>query len=145
MKSAYYASKLKAVLLVLTCMLAVTSICAAGTVQINSEQLEGLIAQNVPVVDVRTANEWRATGIIPGSHLLTFFDEQGNYNVHNWLTRFTEIAKPHDPVAIICAVGNRSEVISGFLTQQLGYQKVYNVTWGIENWIQQTRPVDNWP
>ncbi len=122
------------------------STAGAQVIEISTnEQLESLIAEGVPVVDLRTPEEWRATGIISGSKLLTFFDSQGNYDVGAWLGSFTAIARPEDEVAVICAVGNRSHVVTRFLQQQLGYARLYNVSKGIDHWIRSGRPVDPWP
>jgi len=40
-------------------------------------------------VDVREEFEWIKTGIIEGSHLITFFDSAGNYDVTKWMLRLT--------------------------------------------------------
>ena len=118
----------------------------AQTVDIfSNERLESLIREGVPVVDLRTPEEWKATGVISGSELLTFFDSHGNYDLGSWLTSFVAIAEPQDEVALICAVGNRSFVVSRFLVQQFGYQKLYNVNNGIEHWIRSGKPVKKWP
>ena len=113
--------------------------------QTSTQELVTMVEEGVTVVDVRTPDEWRATGVIPDSHLLTFFDSRGNYNVHDWLSKFTAIAKPDDSVVIICAVGNRSHVISSFLSSELGYEKVHNATQGIEAWISDGQSVERWP
>ena len=113
--------------------------------QASSQDLERLLQENVPLIDVRTQFEWRQTGIIPNSHLLMFFDERGNYDVDEWLKKLDEIVKPDEPVAIICRVGNRSAVISDFLTGKMGYKQVYNITYGIDHWIRTERPVEPWP
>ncbi len=60
----------------------------AESMQINAQQLQQLIAAGVPVVDVRTPEEWRATGVIPDSHLITFFDQRGNYDLNGWRSRY---------------------------------------------------------
>ena len=50
----------------------------AELVNIDSAELARLIAKGVPVIDIRTKPEWDETGIVPGSHPLTFFDEKGD-------------------------------------------------------------------
>ncbi len=121
-------------------------IVSAQIIQIETnEQLESLIRDGVAVVDIRTPEEWKATGVLPESKLLTFFDLNGNYNLRQWLPAFTEIAKPQDKVALICAVGNRSHAVSQFLHQQFGYAQIYNVTRGIDHWISSGNSVQPWP
>ena len=107
----------------------------------DNSQLQSLIDAGVPIIDVRTAGEWKQTGIIPNSHLLTFFDEQGKYDVQTWLGALQNIAQPDQPMALICATGGRTKAIAHFLSTQLGYQQVYNVSEGIYAWIKEGREV----
>jgi len=113
----------------------------ADTVNIDAATLERLRAEGVPVVDIRTAPEWQQTGIVPGSHLLTFFDSRGEAEPEAWLARLQAIAKPGQPVVLICRSGNRSTVVSRFLTENAGYAKVYNVEAGIRGWLKDAHPV----
>ena len=106
----------------------------AVVVDIDNGELNKLMATGVPVIDIRTSPEWQQTGIIPGSHPLTFFDEQGRANPSAWLDKARAIAKPGDPVIVICRTGNRTKVLSQFLSDQAGYAKVYNVKSGIVAW-----------
>ena len=106
-------------------------------IDIDNGQLNKLMATGVPVIDIRTFPEWQQTGIIPGSHPLTFFDEQGRANTSAWLEKARAIAKPGDPVIVICRSGNRTKVLSQFLRDQAGYAKVYNVTNGINAWAKE--------
>lgn len=113
----------------------------ADTVNIDASTLERLRAEGVPVVDIRTAPEWQQTGVVPGSHLLTFFDSRGEAEPEAWLARLQAIAKPGQPVVVICRSGNRSATVSRFLTENAGYTKVYNVEAGIRGWIKDAHPV----
>ena len=116
--------------------LLLTAVAGAEPVQdIDNTQLQDLIAAGVPVIDVRTAGEWQQTGIIAGSHLMTFFDEQGKYDAQGWLQALQRIAQPDQPVALICATGGRTKAIGQFLNTQVGYQQVYNVGEGIYAWM----------
>lgn len=123
----------------------VSSTAMPDVLQASSQDLEQLLQENVSLIDVRTQYEWRQTGVISNSHLLMFFDERGNYDVDAWLKKLDEIVKPDEPVAIICHVGNRSAVISDFLVRRIGYEQVYNITYGIDHWIRTERPVVPWP
>ena len=117
----------------------------AEIVEASNPELQELIQNQVPVIDVRTSGEWRVTGVIEESHLLTFFDQRGQYDVEDWMSRLSKIAQPDDEVILICAVGNRSSVIGKFLSSKMGFDKVYNVTDGIDSWIRQGYPVIRWP
>ena len=112
----------------------------AEVIQVDNAELQKLLDQGVPLIDVRTASEWQQTGVIAGSHLLTFFDESGNYNAKDWLEKFTAIAQPEQPVVLICAVGGRTQAITHFLDQKVGYKQVHNVTAGIRAWINAGKP-----
>lgn len=112
----------------------------AEVIEADSADLQKLIADGVTVVDIRTRDEWRETGVIEGSHLLTFFDEQGRYDVPGWLAELDKIARPNERIAVICAVGTRSMMLTHFLDTKAGYSNVINVTRGIVTWIQEGHP-----
>lgn len=122
------------------CCFLAASVARADIVDIDSAELARLSAAGVPVIDIRTAPEWEETGIVAGSHPLTFFDERGQADPAAWLQKAKSIAKPGEPVIVICRSGNRTKAVSQFLSQQAGYAKVYNVKSGIRAWIQEGRP-----
>jgi rhodanese-related sulfurtransferase len=113
----------------------------ADIVDVDNAELARLTAAGVPVIDIRTAQEWQETGVVPGSHLITFFDERGKADPAAWLEKARVVAKPGQPVAVICRSGNRTRAVSQFLSQQAGYGKVYNVKEGIRGWTRENRPV----
>ena len=64
--------------LLLCCALALAALAArAEVIDIDSAQLAQMTKNGVTVIDIRTKPEWEETGIVPGSKLLTFFDERG--------------------------------------------------------------------
>ncbi len=113
----------------------------AEIIDIDNAQLATLLSSGIPLIDVRTQSEWLETGLVPGSHPLTYFDERGNANPTAWLQKVKAYAKPGDPVIIICRSGHRSKAVSQFLSQQAGYSKVYNVKGGIRGWLMENRPI----
>lgn len=113
----------------------------AEVVDIDNAELARLSAAGIPLIDVRTAPEWEETGIVPGSHPITFFDSTGKANTAAWLEKAKAVARPGDPVAVICRSGARTRLVSQLLSQQAGYAKVYNVREGIRAWIREGRPV----
>ncbi len=128
--------------LLVACCCGIAAFAArADIVDIDSAELAKLAASGVPVIDIRTRPEWEETGIVPGSHLLTFFDERGKADPATWLEHAKSIAKPGDPVIVICRSGNRTKALSQFLSQRAGYAKVYNVRNGIVAWGKEGRPV----
>ena len=105
----------------------------ADRIDIDNEKLQSLIEEGVPVVDVRRVDEWKTTGVIDGSHLLTFFDEKGNYDQKKWLGELTELLNPEEPFVLICQSGARSFNVSDWLGKN--FNQVYNVQEGIGHWI----------
>ena len=101
---------------------------------IDSYQLRDLIARGVVVVDVRTEPEWRDTGIISKSHLITFFDPDGKYDVKTWMGKLKKIATKNEPVIIICRSGRRSLIVAEYLSENESYNKIYNAVEGINGW-----------
>lgn len=122
--------------LMLSCLLVLFPVwVSAEVIDIDNAQLEKLLKAGVPLIDIRTAAEWEETGIVAGSRLLTFFDERGRYDAAAWLEKARQVAKPAEPVIVICRSGNRTKPVSQLLSQQAGYTTVYNVRNGIKAWI----------
>jgi rhodanese-related sulfurtransferase len=122
--------------------LALTALTArADVVDIGNVETERLLKSGVTIIDIRTQPEWEETGILPGSHLITFFDERGRADPAAWLDKVKPFAKPGDPVIVICRSGNRTKAVSQFLAKQAGYSTVYNVKDGIRGWQREKYPV----
>lgn len=113
----------------------------AEVVNIDNAELARLAASGVAVIDIRTEGEWKETGVIAGSRLLTFFDEKGRADPPAWLDKVKAVAKPDQPVILICRSGNRTRAATQFLAQQAGYKTVYNATTGINSWSREGRPL----
>ncbi|HAY26654.1 MAG TPA: rhodanese-like domain-containing protein [Candidatus Accumulibacter phosphatis] len=113
----------------------------AEVVDIGNAELARLLAAGVPVIDIRTAGEWKQTGVVPNSRLLTFFDERGRADAPAWLQQVQGVAKANEPVIVICRSGNRTRAASQLLSQQAGYRTVYNVRDGIRAWAAEGRPL----
>jgi rhodanese-related sulfurtransferase len=125
----------------LALLLSLSAAVQAEVTHINNEKTSELLAEGIPLIDVRTQSEWKQTGIVEGSHLLTFFDEKGNYDIKKWVAGLEEIAGKDKPFMLICAVGGRTGNISQFLDQKMGFTKVHNVERGIVQWLSANKPV----
>lgn len=123
----------------LAAIVSFAGLAQAEIIDVDNAQLAELARKGTPVVDIRTAGEWRESGIVPGSHLITLFDEQGRADPE-WLNKIKAVAKPDQPVAVICRSGNRTKAASRMLSEQ-GYAKVYNVKNGIRAWAGEGRPL----
>ncbi|MBL8407844.1 MAG: rhodanese-like domain-containing protein [Candidatus Accumulibacter sp.] len=111
----------------------------AEVVDIDNAELARLLAAGVPLIDIRTAGEWQETGVVAGSKLLTYFDERGGSNPPVWLQKVQEVARPDQPLIVICRSGNRTRAASQFLSEQAGYRTVYTVKGGIRAWEKEGR------
>lgn len=124
---------------------ALFGLCVAATqaavINIDNAELTRLAASGVAVVDIRTEPEWKATGVIADSKLLTFVDEKGRIDASGWLEKIKSVAKPEQPIILICRSGNRSVAATQFLSQQAGYKTVYNAKGGINAWVKEGRSI----
>lgn len=118
---------------------------------LSNEELKARIAAGAPVVDIRRPEEWKQTGVVPGSHLITFFDKDGKTNPNFGPELMKVISGPSDEVIFICRTGNRSSVLSTYLAEKAGFIHVGNVEKGITDWIKDggevtapTLPADCW-
>lgn len=107
---------------------------------LDNSQLKTLLEQDVSIIDIRRPDEWRQTGIIENSKLLTFVDANGKVNPE-FLSRFTSTVAKDDPVILICRTGNRTSHLARHLVEEMGYTNVYNVRNGIMQWIGEKQPV----
>ena len=106
----------------------------------DNDQLKALLAQGVPIYDIRRPEEWRSTGVVEGSRKLTFVDAGGRPNPE-FLPRFTAEVGKDDPVVLICRTGSRTDKLARDLMEKQGYTQVYNVRHGITGWIAGNNPV----
>lgn len=107
---------------------------------IDNDQLKALRQQGVPVYDIRRPEEWRETGIVEGSRLLTFVDARGQL-LPDFLPRLTTEVAKDQPVILICRTGSRTDTLARYLVEELGYTQVYNVRDGITRWRRDGHPV----
>ena len=108
---------------------------AIEIININNLELIELNKKGLPVIDIRTYDEWKETGVIPKSHLLTFFDIDGKHNFNNWITNLDKIISLEDPFILICRSGNRSKIVSEIVLSKNISNTIYNSKEGIIGWI----------
>lgn len=101
--------------------------------------VEKMINDNIVMIDVRRVDEWKRTGVIKNAHLLTFFDEFGNYDIENWIKKFEELVTSKEQTfVLICAHGNRTRTIGNFLIEQ-GYKNTSHLFGGMALWLQEMK------
>ena len=106
----------------------------AEIVDVNNEQITELSNSNIPIVDVRRGSEWEQTGVVPNSILLTFFDEEGDYNYHQWYEKLRLEIDESKPIILICRSGKRSKIIAQMMNENFDHV-IYNAKRGIISWI----------
>ena len=104
--------------------------------EVNNEKIKILLESSVPLIDIRTEGEWNETGVINSSHLLTFFEKDGNYNYKKWMIEVEEIADENGPVIIMCRSGRRSRIVSNMIIKENSEYLIYHATNGIKSWIE---------
>jgi rhodanese-related sulfurtransferase len=117
------------------------TLAQAEIVNVGNEQLKALILKGTPVVDLRTAGEWRQTGVLKGSQMITLFDEQGRADPVAWAREVDKVAAAGKPLILICRTGNRSGVAAQMLEKAGRKGTIYNVTAGIAGWMREGQPV----
>ena len=101
---------------------------------VNNNQIKELLKSGVSIIDIRTPAEWKNTGIIPKSNLLTFFDNSGNYNFDKWQKELKKIISNNDPFVLICRSGRRSGIVANMISKESN-AIIYDANGGINSWI----------
>ena len=135
--------KLYAFKIILIINVLVASFAFSDVIEIGNIELKSLLQKKIPLIDIRRKDEWKSTGIVENSILMTFFDKNGKANTNEWLKELNKIANKNDPVILICRTGRRTGIISKFLSEKVGYKLIYDVTDGITDWIKKGNTVVN--
>lgn len=126
-------------------LMLVLAACAGGVKDLSPEALQAMQAHGALVVDVRTPEEWRETGLIPGSKGLTYFDANGGSDKAGWLRQLGGLqATPDRPVILVCRSGGRSTAVGQMLIDDAGYSKVYQLQGGMRGWRSEHQPLERW-
>jgi len=115
---------------------------AATVGDLIDDQLIDMAAAGVPLIDIRRAFEWEETGVVAGSHLITFFDERNKYDLDAWLTAFDMVADRDKPFILICRQGIRTRKLGRFLDGRQDFRDVHHLQLGIAGWILAGRPTE---
>lgn len=89
-----------------------------------------LLVKKVPVVDIRTQGEWKESGVVKDAITITFFNEQGQYDMDKFLAELNAKVDTKKEFAIICHSGSRSSMVGKYLSDKLGY-KIINIQGGM--------------
>ena len=112
-----------------------TKFVNAEVININNRELINLIEKDIKVIDVRTQNEWKSTGIIKGSFLISLLNKNKKFIFNDWYEMFNNKFGKNKSIIFICASGVRSNYISHLLKKKKPDLIIYNLKKGINYWI----------
>ena len=107
----------------------------AEVINIDNKEFSNLIEKEVKIIDVRTQNEWKSTGIIKGSFLISLLNKNKKFIFEDWYEMFKNKFGNNKSIVFICASGVRSNYISHLVKKKEPDLRVYNLKKGINYWI----------
>ena len=108
-----------------------------GYKMIIGDELFSTQKKDLIVIDIRTEEEWKETGIIKGSNKLTAFDLEGNFNPA-FLNSFELLTKKNNKsskVIFVSKEGDISCILSNGFVERLGYKNMFSLQGVIKEWI----------
>lgn len=123
--------------ILLACLLLASEVSADVLESVSPQQLLAMQQhKKALVVDIRTEAEWQSSGVIPNSHKLQSFDQQGNFDEDKWLSALEKMkSSPDQAVILVCRSGNRSSKIGALLSDKLGMKNIYHLDNGLQSWV----------
>ena len=112
-----------------------TKFVNADVIDIDNRELSKLIEKEIKIIDVRTQTEWKSTGIIKGSFLISLLNKNKKFIFEDWYEIFNNNFGNNKSIIFICASGVRSNYISHLVKKKKPDLKVYNLKKGIKYWI----------
>ena len=112
-----------------------TKFVNADVINIDNRELSNLIEKEIKIIDVRTQNEWKSTGIIKESFLVSLLNKNKKFIFEDWYAMFENKFGKNESIVFICASGVRSNYISHLVQKRKPDLKIYNLEKGINHWI----------
>ena len=112
-----------------------TKFVNADVINIDNRELSNLIEKEIKIIDVRTQNEWKSTGIIKESYLVSLLNKNKKFIFEDWYAMFENKFGKNESIVFICASGVRSNYISHLVQRRKPDLKIYNLEKGINHWI----------
>ena len=101
---------------------------------------------DLTLIDIRTPEEWRHTGVASGARLVNMVHPGGTEGfVRDILAQVD--GDPDAPIGLICRTGNRTTHVQRVLASH-GFSRIYNITEGMAGssagpgWIERGLPMD---
>jgi len=101
-------------------------------------QIKDKIKEGYKIIDIRTLEEIKKTGIIKKSLTITAFDIEGNF-IPNFLDEYDKFIKDNDHVIFVSKDGDISAILANGFIEQLGKKNIYTLVGGINKWISEGR------
>ena len=112
-----------------------TKFVNAEVIDIDNRELTNVLEKKINIIDVRTQNEWKSTGIIKGSFLRSLLNKNKKFIFEDWYKMFNNDFGRNKSIIFICASGVRSNYISHLVKKKKPDLIVYNLKRGINSWI----------
>ncbi|MBC7950900.1 MAG: rhodanese-like domain-containing protein [Rhodospirillaceae bacterium] len=106
------------------------------------EALAQAQAGKLTLIDVRTPDEWRQTGIAPGAKTADVMTSEG---ADAFVAQVLKAAGGNKsaPLGLVCRSGARSAKAVALLESR-GFTNVSNVVEGMNGWVRRGLPVTEW-
>lgn len=115
-------------------------ISAENLTNLNTSEVKEKINAGALVIDIRTAQEWQQTGLIPSSHPLNFFDKNGKSDPDKWISTLQSLKTSEDQeVILVCHSGSRSGRVGTYLSSRLNMSHISHLSTGISSWLREKR------
>lgn len=106
-------------------------------VQISKDAVE---TSDAKLIDVRSPEEYKETGVVPNAILIPLFKTNGDIN-ENFLQDIQKAGiNKYDKVFLMCRSGSRSKMAAKMLEKD-GYKDITNLTGGVNSLIEQNYPL----
>lgn len=87
---------------------------------------------NEKIIDIRLPSEWYETGVLDGSHLITFLMASGAVNPL-FVQQVSKVFGKDDEIVLMCHSGRRSKLAISLLNEA-GFSNVSDIEGGIYNY-----------
>lgn len=110
------------------------------------EAWQAVTEQRLTLIDVRTPEEWRETGVAPGAVRIDMNQPGGKQGFIHAVSQTVD-GDMQAPIGLICRTGNRSAMVQQALLEA-GFTNVVNVSEGMAGslagpgWLRRGLPVD---
>jgi len=101
---------------------------------VNADELLNAQKNGAIIIDIRREEEWKATGVIEGSKLITAFQKDGSIHPEFQNKFFSVAVTKETPIVLYCRTGNRTNSLGNAIISQLGFTDVSHLSYGIKGW-----------